>query len=239
SEKSELAMIRERDTLSQLHVDVTRIRKGAIQIQPPPHGLNPEMVLLVHHDGNVAPDVNRRTAAGRGSGIERRELLAHHVPFMQELTVRLLQLIHAHQDPIPCGWNHGQGIPDLRQHSQPLALSGTAREGIAFNVAGQTYACGQNDAGLLASAVHPAKPAAGQGLRIEAHSMARSWSRSDAASSNSSFRIARSSRSRSRSGDAGIGASSAPCAPLYSRPRCCPCPCTFRSNSRRLCSKAV
>jgi hypothetical protein len=94
------------------------------------------------------------------------------VPFVEQEAVGLIELVHTHQDSFSGPWNGSQRIPDLSEHSQAFAISGAAGEGVALDVAGQTYSSRQDYGRLFAASVHPAKAAARKRLWIKAHSIA-------------------------------------------------------------------
>ena len=69
---------------------------------------------------------------------------------------------------------HLQRLTELHEHPQPLPIASAAGEGVPLDVAGEAHACGENDPGMRADAVDPAKAAARERGGVEAHSSALS-----------------------------------------------------------------
>src|SRR5450756_243403 len=154
------------------------------------------MIFLVHHDANATGQIHRGTGAHR-LVVEPRQLLADKMTLVQQQSVLRRQLVDADEDAVFDRPQAGERLPHLRKNPQPLAIAGPRRERVTLQVSRQADPRGDDDVGVLARRIEPARTAVRKQREIEHHSIPRSLSRMSAASSNCSASIALLRRSRS------------------------------------------
>ncbi len=88
---------------------------------------------------------------------------------MQQQTVRRRQLVDAKQYAVAQAGHFAGGVPDLREHAQPLPVPGAPGEGEALDVPRQADPCRKHDVGVVARGVQPAHASVRQESQIEAH----------------------------------------------------------------------
>jgi hypothetical protein len=81
------------------------------------------MVLLVDHQADLVAEQHCGAGAHAVRAVEPRQLLAHQVPLVQQLSVQLRQLVDAQQHALRERLEVLRRLAHLRQHAQPFAVA--------------------------------------------------------------------------------------------------------------------
>ena len=171
--------------------------------------------------------------------VEPGQLLAHQVTLVQQRRSVGGQLVQpAPGRLVASAGRRRDRLAHLGQHAQPLPVARPPREGEALDVPRQPDARRQHDAGVLPGRIEPGDAAVGQEREVEGHSITLIRSRSSRGHLELLL-VDRPLQPVPQFGEHRRPLVHRPAsARRYCFPSCFELPCTRRSRSRRLASKA-
>ena len=99
-------------------------RERVLQREPRAERLEPQMILLVHHDAQAVAEEHRRAAPHRMLRLEPRQLLAHEMPLVQQRPVVGGSSSTPDEDAVRAGAAPAPTrLAHLREDAQPLAVA--------------------------------------------------------------------------------------------------------------------